>query len=114
LAGIATAAIDISDGLFADLQKLLSASGHGGEIDLNKLPVSAALRLSFDAAAVRRFALSGGDDYELCFTAHPADLPKQRDLPVTAIGRVTASKDLICLDDGTVVDFNDTGYLHFQ
>ena len=114
LAGIATAAIDISDGLFADLQKLLSASGYGGEIDLNKLPVSAALRSSFDAAAVRRFALSGGDDYELCFTAHPADLPDQGDLPVTAIGRVTASKDLICLDDGTVVDFNDTGYLHFQ
>jgi thiamine-monophosphate kinase len=114
LTGIATAAIDISDGLFADLQKLLSASGYGGEIDLNKLPVSAELKSCFDDAAVRRLALCGGDDYELCFTANPDDLPDAGDLPVTAIGRVTASKGLITFAAGSVVDFSDTGYLHFK
>jgi thiamine-monophosphate kinase len=114
LTGIATAAIDISDGLFADLQKLLAASGHGGEIDLNKIPVSAELRSCFDDSAVRRLALCGGDDYELCFTAHPDDLPDSGDLPITAIGRVTASSRLITFDAGSVVEFSDTGYLHFQ
>ena len=114
LVGIATAAIDVSDGLFADLQKLLAASGYGGEIDLNKIPVSAELRSCFDDAAVRRLALCGGDDYELCFTAHPGDLPNSGDLPITAIGRVTASNELITFDAGSVVDFSDTGYLHFQ
>jgi thiamine-monophosphate kinase len=114
LVGIATAAIDISDGLFADLQKLLSASGCGGEIDLDRLPVSAELNSCFDGTAVRRLALSGGDDYELCFTAHPEDLPDSGGLPITAIGRVTASKGLISFDAGSVVDFSDSGYLHFQ
>ena len=69
LAGKASAAIDVSDGLAGDLGKLLAASGVGGEIDLEKLPLSAALREGFDADTQRRLALTGGDDYELCFTA---------------------------------------------
>jgi thiamine-monophosphate kinase len=114
LAGVATAAIDVSDGLFADLQKMLSASGVGGEIDLDELPISAELASSFAADAVRRFALNGGDDYELCFAASAASLPDSGDLPVTAIGRVTTGSNIVCHDAQGVVEFSDSGYLHFQ
>jgi thiamine-monophosphate kinase len=114
LDGVASAAIDLSDGLFADLQKLLTASGVGAELDLDSLPISDALRSTFDSAAVRKLALSGGDDYELCFTASDADLSGPDDLNVTAIGKVTASGKLICRDAEGVVEFSDSGYLHFQ
>lgn len=114
LAGVASAAIDISDGLFGDLQKMLTASGVGGVIDLDALPASAALQASFDAATVRRLALSGGDDYELCFTANADRLPDSKGLLVTAIGTVTEQSGLVCRDSSGVVDYNDSGYLHFQ
>jgi len=114
LLGVATAAIDISDGLFADLQKMLSASGVGGVLDLDKVPISAALQSTFDSDAVRRLALSGGDDYELCFTANATDLPDSGDLQVTAIGRVTKNYGLVCCEAGSVVEFSDSGYLHFR
>ena len=114
LSGVATAAIDISDGLFADLQKMLVASGLGGVIDLDKLPVSDALEATFDMDAVRQFALSGGDDYELCFTANAASLPDPGNLRVTAIGRVASTAGLVCRDAGNVVEYIDSGYLHFQ
>ena len=113
LCGVASAAIDLSDGLFGDLQKLLTASGVGGELDLQKLPISDALHTLFDAEAQRRFALSGGDDYELCFTSS-VDLAQTGDLQVTAIGRVTDGSKLICIDQSGVVDYADSGYRHFQ
>ncbi len=114
LVNVATAAIDVSDGLFADLQKMLLASGVGAEIDLDELPVSAELNSAFEAGAVRRFALAGGDDYELCFTASATILPDSGDLPVTAIGRVTTGENIVCHDAQGVVEFSDSGYLHFQ
>ena len=114
LATFASAAIDVSDGLFADLQKMLIASGVGGVIELELLPLSADLRSTFDVAAQRRFALSGGDDYELCFTAHAGDVPDASDLQVTAIGTVTSGEQLVCHVKGNVVDFDDSGYRHFQ
>jgi thiamine-monophosphate kinase len=114
LSGVATAAIDISDGLFADLQKLLAASGLGGVIDLDELPVSDALQSTFEKNVVRELALSGGDDYELCFTANAADLPDPRGVRVTAIGSVTSDAGLVCLDAGNVVEYSDSGYLHFK
>ena len=69
LAGVATAAIDVSDGLAGDLGKLLHASGRGGEIDIGKIPLSPDIQAEFDVATCRDLALAGGDDYELCFTA---------------------------------------------
>lgn len=114
LSGVASAAIDISDGLFADLQKLLAASGVGAELDLDRLPVSDALQANFDAVEARRFALAGGDDYELCFTANAADLPDSGELRVTPIGRVTKGHALTCFDRSGIVEFSDSGYLHFQ
>ena len=114
LVGTAHAAIDISDGLLADLQKLLTASGVGAEIDIDHLPISEPLRSSFDVDAQRRFAMSGGDDYELCFTASDDALPDSGDVPVTAIGRITAGASIVCRDDGAIVEYADSGYRHFQ
>ncbi len=112
LAGIATAAIDVSDGLYGDLKKLLDASGVGADIDLDSLPLSAALRDLCDPDAQRQFALSGGDDYELCFTA--AALPSELAGQVTAIGTVVSGGDIVCYAGGQAVDCADSGYRHFQ
>jgi thiamine-monophosphate kinase len=114
LVGTASAAIDLSDGLYADLKKMLTASGVGAEIDLHSLPISTALQANFNREEQRRFALSGGDDYELCFTATHDGLPDAGDVRVTAIGRVTDSQQVVCLDEGVVVPFDDSGYRHFQ
>jgi len=112
LAGHATAAIDVSDGLLGDLKKLLEASGVGALIDIERVPLSTAMRSRFDVDAQRQLALTGGDDYELCFTAGDAPLPE--DLAVTAIGTITATGELQCRCDGAIVDFDDGGYRHFQ
>ena len=114
LGGVASAAIDVSDGLFGDLGKLLAASNVGAELDLRKLPLSEALQANFDAESQRRLALSGGDDYELCFTTASASLPDAGDLRVTAIGQVTSSGSLVCRDESGIVEYDDSGYLHFQ
>ena len=114
LAGRASAAIDISDGLLGDLKKLLSSSGVGAEINLDNLPISDALASSFDRDAQRRFALSGGDDYELCFTAADDALPDVSELRVTAIGTAIQGDRLVCRDANGIVEYDDSGYRHFQ
>jgi thiamine-monophosphate kinase len=100
--------------LFADLGKLLAASGVGGELDLEALPLSAELCESFDLKTQRRFALSGGDDYELCFTVAPDSPLPVTDTPATRIGTVVAGDQLSCRLDGVLVPYTDSGYLHFQ
>jgi thiamine-monophosphate kinase len=112
LSGIATAAIDISDGLVGDLSKLLKASGVGGEIEVEKLPLSEALQARFDTTAQRKFALYGGDDYELCFTASRSDLDEIAG--ITRIGRVSGESGLVGLGNGDIVELSDSGYRHFQ
>jgi len=114
LCGVVSAAIDVSDGLFGDLGKLLAASKVGAEMDLRKLPLSEALQSNFDPEAQRRLALSGGDDYELCFTAAGDSLPDPGDLRITPIGRVNSGDSLICHDESGIVEYEDSGYLHFQ
>ena len=113
LVGVANAAIDVSDGLYADLNKVLIASGVGAEIDIDRLPISAALGTAFTIERQHSFALGGGDDYELCFTA-AGELPDPGVMPVTAIGTVTEATGLVCKLDGNVVPFDDSGYRHFQ
>jgi len=109
---IASAAIDISDGLVGDLRKLLSASGAGGEVDIEKLPLSDALCERFGEDQGRRFALTGGDDYELCFTAS-ADAVRGI-AGITAIGTVAKSPRLACRLHGEIVQVDDSGYRHFR
>ena len=111
MSGRASAAIDLSDGLVGDLRKLLDASGVGAEIDIESIPMSDALRDHFDAKEATHFALTGGDDYELCFTAEPDAVIDIDD--VTPIGIVTASTDLVCRLHGELVEVNDAGYRHF-
>lgn len=113
LVGSASAAIDVSDGLYGDLAKLLKASGAGGEIHLDRLPLSAALVSHFAPDTRRRYALAGGDDYELCFTAE-GPLPDTGIVRVTAIGTVTAAPGIVCRDVGRRVPFADAGYDHFS
>jgi len=111
LSGRANAAIDISDGLIGDLKKMLDASGAGGEIDVDRIPLSAAIQGEFAAEEALQFALTGGDDYELCFTATADAIAGIDD--ITAIGVVTDGEDLVCRHEGKIVEVDDSGYRHF-
>ena len=120
LRGIASACIDVSDGLLADLGHVCAASGVAAEIDAGALPVSGHLRAAFNADACRGFALAGGDDYELCFTAlqeRTAEVETafaQLGLRVARIGRIVAGAGVRVLDaDGAVVDTPHAGWEHF-
>ena len=112
LVGRATAAIDVSDGLLGDLNKLLQASGVGAVLDIERVPLSDALQTRFDVTEQRLLALTGGDDYELCFTIGSRELPSS--LTCTQIGEITANGQLQCRLDGAIVDFDSSGYRHFQ
>jgi thiamine-monophosphate kinase len=118
LAGLATAMIDVSDGLDDDLQKLLSASGAGAELDAATLPLSAELRAVRGAGALE-CALTGGDDYELCLTARPSDEERLRKLaagwttPLTRIGTVTAGSGTHWRLEGQSLAVPDSTYRHF-
>jgi thiamine-monophosphate kinase len=91
---MASACIDVSDGLLGDLGKLCQASGVAAEVDSTCLPRSDALRAATDPATARRFALGGGDDYELLFTLPPgtdaAQLARGAGVGLTRIGRIVA------------------------
>ena len=113
LRGVASAAIDVSDGLFGDLGKLLKASGCGGRLDLERLPVSGELAARYTRTQQIRYALAGGDDYELCFTAAGDGVPVATTHPVTAIGTVVTGKGIACTENGEPYEFADEGYLHF-
>lgn len=112
LVGRASAAIDVSDGLIGDLKKLLQASGVGGELDIDRVPMSDAIKVHFDESHRTRLALTGGDDYELCFTARPNAVDGIAD--ITAIGKITDEPGLACRQGGVIVECDDSGYRHFQ
>lgn len=114
LSGQASAAIDISDGLYADLGKMLAASGAGAVLELADLPISSALQEQFDPETQRRFALSGGDDYELCFTLPAQGHEPNSDTPIAKVGEITDGSGIECRLHGSLVAYNDSGYRHFQ
>lgn len=122
LAGLARAAVDISDGLLADLGHVLEASGRGARLDIDALPVSAALRRSMgdDVKALRQVQLTGGDDYELCLTLPPEALDEARsrlECALTPVGEILAGPGLRLTDArGAEVDpvvFGAGGWDHF-
>ena len=118
LRGRASSAMDVSDGLYGDLQKLCKASAIGARLDLERLPVSAELARRHARAECERFVLFGGDDYELLFTV-PADraagfeADAPAGLPVHRIGAIEAGAGVRCERDGHVVDVRGGGYDHF-
>lgn len=120
LRGNAHACIDISDGLLADMGHICAASHVGAEIDASLLPRSSALLDLFGEQASRDLALSGGDDYELCFTVpaqHVATV--QADLArlgcgATKIGRIVEGSGVEARDaDGQRLAFEHRGWDHF-
>jgi thiamine-monophosphate kinase len=120
LRGQASACIDVSDGLLADLAHICRASGVGAEIDAALLPRSSALLALYDDADALRFALSGGDDYELCFTVPGARVSEvQSDLSrlgcgVTRIGRIVEGEGVRVRGiDGEWLDHGAHGWEHF-
>lgn len=121
-AGIATAMIDVSDGLLADLGHILDLSGTGARLDLAKVPLSESfLEQRFDHAEDPfLLPLAGGEDYELLFTAPPAQqdavgtLLGRLGTRVSAIGEVTAALGLrVIAADGSDYRVAATGYNHF-
>jgi thiamine-monophosphate kinase len=117
LRGVASAAVDISDGLVADLGHILEASAVGAELRADQVPLSSAAR---DLPGAREAALAGGDDYELLFTAPSkrraeiAALSRQLDLPLTRVGAIRAGSDLRLLDAaGQKLDVANRGWQHF-
>ena len=120
LTNIAHAAIDISDGLLADLGHICRASGVGAKINLEDVPVSEALTKLASQEQIVKWALSGGDDYELCFTvppekvAHIERLIQQNKLAATAIGEIERGSELVCLNKGKVLSTSKNGYQHFD
>ncbi|MDO9052728.1 MAG: thiamine-phosphate kinase [Gallionella sp.] len=121
LLGLATSAIDVSDGLLADLGHILECSQLGAVLDVAAVPVSTVLRSLIDSPLGRQCALSGGDDYELCFTVpasrHDAVLrvSEQLALPLTRIGRIVEGHDCIIRDAaGNPINPESGGYDHFR
>ena len=119
LGPIATAAIDISDGLLADLGHLCKASGCGASIDVERVPVSAELLSLFPPQEALAHALGGGDDYELCFTAPPSRAEQIESAleaagtPVRRVGQLVAGQTVVSRRDGEPFTPALRGYRHF-
>jgi len=117
---LANAAIDISDGLLADLGHILEASKVGADIYVDKLPLSEALTHSVSAEQILALALTAGDDYELCFTI-PANsqavLEKKLSAILcryTCIGQIKQQLGLdVLYPDGKKYHGNVSGFQHF-
>ncbi len=121
LRGLASSAIDLSDGLLADLGHILAASGVGAEIDFPALPVSNILRGYLGDAVGLQCALAGGDDYELCFTAPAANRDalllagEKLGLTLSRIGRIVAGSGCVVRDAaGNSINTGNGGYDHFR
>lgn len=119
LRGLASAALDISDGLVADLQHICTAADVGAVIDVENIPLSPALLELGDQAQALEWALTGGDDYELCFTVPPHKMPElamliaQGQVNATVIGEIVPGNKVVCEFDGEPFALNKTGYQHF-
>lgn len=119
LRGLATSCIDISDGLVADLGHILKQSGVGADIQLADLPFSEILE-NVGEAERWDYQLTGGDDYELCFTIAPTRLAEMErimidiGLPLTVIGRITHTEQLaLKTPSGGVYHPAGRAYEHF-
>ncbi|MGB7543335.1 MAG: thiamine-phosphate kinase [Burkholderiales bacterium] len=126
LIGLASAAIDVSDGLLADLRHICEASELAAVIEAPRVPLSTAVRAALATNSERiTTVLTGGDDYEILFTAPPAaldeltELSQTLDVPITAIGRMESPSigkktQITVLDEsGEPLTFDRSGWTHF-
>lgn len=115
LAGLATAAIDISDGLHADLKHLLASSSVGAVLDIAALPLAEGLVAALGEARARQAAISGGDDYELLVSLPAERLDEARErlaasgLALSVIGRTTTTPGI-----AGIADALHSGWQHFS
>jgi len=118
--GIATAAMDISDGLVGDLPKLAAASGVSAHVDVDRLPLSQALRELATPLQARDWALAAGDDYELLLAVPPdrfgqlSEAASRIGLALTAIGELGAGSGVTWTLNGLAWIPGVTGYDHFR
>ncbi len=119
LVDLASSAIDVSDGLGADLQKICQASAVGALVDVARLPISEHWRDYVAEDKRLGWALSAGDDYQLCFTVpreHVARLEgwiKEGRLLASAIGKITSKQDLLLVKNNKPYDTARMGFNHF-
>ena len=121
LRGIASAAIDISDGLLGDLSHILKASQVGASIQTELAVAMLGTSLAVTSQQALQWVLGGGDDYELAFTAPVArreavhNAGQQSGTPVTRIGQITAAAGLLLLDgNGVALENTFSSFDHFQ
>ena len=116
VAGLASAAIDISDGLLADLGHIVEKSKVGARLDLARLPLSPVLS-KINRTTAQQFALQSGDDYELCFIVPPqhfGEVEKHFNGQCIRIGMITDDKGIYVIDDNdNLIELTGAGYDHF-
>lgn len=119
LRGIATAAIDISDGLLADLGHICQRSNVAAEIDWQRIPLLNALKNCSDKAAIQKCALAGGDDYQLCFTAPEGLNSEVEGFNIFPVGKIMSkvpedkANAVTVIESGIPLQFSEAGYRHF-
>jgi thiamine-monophosphate kinase len=119
LRGLASACIDVSDGLLGDCGRLAEASGCGVVLDYAALPVSAALRAAVGEERARELALTGGEDYELCFTVPAAHLAAfaarcaVAEFSWSRIGTLTQERGAVVQRGASVMQVSHRGFDHF-
>jgi len=120
---IATACIDVSDGLAGDLGHILESSSVGAELYAEAIPCSDALHKFAKTNQHNTeldLALYGGDDYELCFTTSKDQhtviqkISEQTTCKITRIGKIIADKGLYIVEDAHTTEINQMGFEHFS
>ena len=117
LVGYASSCVDISDGLLSDLAHILKASGNlGARLQIEALPISSQLVDTYGEQQAQQWALTGGEDFELCFTLPPEHLALIPSLPtsVAVIGKVTEESELSLFLRGEPCEIAGSGYDHFH
>lgn len=117
---VASACIDISDGLLADLGHICEASGVGAQVFWENIPVLPVFRRLLHLPLAQEAIACGGDDYELCFTAPPgaraalSEISQNLGLPLSCVGKIVPRQKVALLDKaGEELSFSRLGYAHF-
>lgn len=111
---IASAMVDVSDGLLADLGHMFKGSDLGAVLRVNDIPGFQTIADRLGETVAQAYVLSGGEDFELCFTVSRDKFPLSPSIGATVIGEVTESKEVLCLDKaGQTVTPDLKGFQHF-